>query len=246
MIGCERRAPDSAGHLPDRFRPATRPVIEFSYNFRMCIWRAQATPQPRQTGILIARSPLAARSWAGFGFLLLLLLASACGRSPGVPDSSADASQKLPFDREPPSTGTSPTKVLVPPNRIPEGTSLTVRLAQAISSASIHAGDSFEGALDDPVVIADQTLLPRGARVKGRVLDAKASSAANDPGYLRIVLVSVDVRGNNIPIDSSSIFAKAPVLPPESSPGGSGHLADVAIPADRRLTFRLAHFIDLP
>ena len=182
----------------------------------------------------------------GLGVLLSSLLLGACNRSPGVPDSSSDSSQRLPFDREPPSTGTSPTQSLVPPTRIPEGTSLIVRLSQPISSASARAGDSFDGSLDDPIVIDEETLLPRGSRVNGRVLDAKASSGANDPGYLRIVLVSVDVHGSNVLVDSSSIFAKAPAHPAQSTSAGSSQSPnDVALTADRRLTFRLARWVDL-
>ena len=219
----------------------------FGYNFGMHIGLRASSSTRLARPSITRRFPLAARSRAGIGLLFLLLLISACGRPPGVPDSSADASQKLPFDREPPSNGTSPTQFLVPPNRIPEGTSLAVRLTQPISSASAHAGDSFDALLEDPIVIADQTLLPRGARIKGRVLDAKASSGPNDPGYLRIVLVSIDVRSNSILVDSSSIFAKAPLQTERSSSPSSSHtsLNDVAIAADRRLTFRLAHWIDV-
>jgi len=171
----------------------------------------------------------------GIAILLLLLLAiGSCGRQTGIPDS--DTSQKLPFDREP-SKGTTPTQSLIPPIRVPEGTSLTVRLAQPISSASARPGDSLDCSLDDPIVIDDQILIPRGSPIKGRVLDAKASSAAGDPGYLRIALVSIEVRGDLLPIDSSSIFSKAPLSPRLSN--------DVLIPSDRRLTFRLARAIEL-
>lgn len=171
--------------------------------------------------------------------LFLQLTVCSCRRPTGVPDS--DTSQKLPFDREP-SKGTTPTQSLIPPTRIPEGTSLTVRLAQPISSASTRPGESIDCSLDDPIVIDEQTLIPRGSQIKGRVLDAKPSSGIDDPGYLRIALVSVDVRGAILPIDSSSIFSKAPVHPDHSSPHFPN---DVLIPPDRRLTFRLARAIDL-
>jgi hypothetical protein len=172
-------------------------------------------------------------------FLLQLALFS-CSRPTGVPDS--DTSQKLPFDREP-AKGTTPTQSLIPPIRVPEGTSLTVRLTQPISSASARAGDSLDCSLEDPIVLDEQTLIPRGSLIKGRILDAKASSGADDPGYLRIALVSIDVRGAILPIDSSSIFSKAPVHPDHSS--SARFLNDVMIPPDRRMTFRLAHTIDL-
>jgi hypothetical protein len=172
--------------------------------------------------------------------LFFQLTICACRRPTGVPDF--DTSQKLPFDRVP-SKGTTPTESLIPPTRVPEGTSLTVHLTRPISSASARPGDSLDCSLDDPIIIDEQTLIPRGSSVKGRVLDAKASSGADDPGYLRIALASVEVRGDILPVESSSIFSKAPVHP---DPSSSRRLPnDISIPPDRRLTFRLARTIDL-
>lgn len=201
--------------------------------------RSLSTSQWTRTSILRkSRAPI--RVLAIVSLLFLQLALSSCGRRTGVPDS--DTSQKLPFDREP-SKGTTPTQSLIPPTRIPEGTSLTVRLTQPVSSASARSGDSLDFSLDDPIVIDEQTLIPRGSQIKGRILDAKASTGANDPGYLRIALVSADIRGSSLPIDSSSVFSKAPVHPDHSA---SLHVPnDVLIPPDRRLTFRLARTIDL-
>jgi len=77
-----------------------------------------------------------------------------------------------------------------------------------MSSASSNAGDSFEGTLDDPIVIEGQTAIPRGAAVTGRVLAAKASGRLHDPGYLRITLVSIKVDGMPVAIETSSLFVK--------------------------------------
>jgi len=170
-----------------------------------------------------------------------------CGKPTGVPEASSGSTQKLPFDRERPSTGTSPSESLVPSTtRLPEGTSLVIRLQKPLSSASAHAGDSFEGALDEPVVVEGQTVIARGARVTGRVLDARRSSGDHTPGYLRITLVGVDTGGRTVPIGASSVFAKAGTLPERSSPSGvvAPSQNDVVISPDRRLTFRLAQTAD--
>jgi len=83
-----------------------------------------------------------------------------------------------------------------------------------------------------------QTLVPRGAAVVGRVLDAKQSTGT-DRGYLRIALVSVEVGGKTVLIDTSSIFAKA-----GAHDGGSTR--EVVLTRDRRLTFHLTQGVDLP
>jgi hypothetical protein len=57
-------------------------------------------------------------------------------------------------------------------------------------------------------VIEGQTAISRGAAVTGRILAAKASGRLHDPGYLRIALVSLNVEGKPVAIETSSIFAK--------------------------------------
>src|SRR6202795_1049584 len=121
---------------------------------------------------------------AGLAIILLMLsLVCACGRptsdSGGNASNSAD-SQKLPFDRQPRSTGISPSQSLIPSaTKLPEGTPIPIRLQSALSSASAHAGDTFGAIVDEAVVIDGQTLIDRGAPATGRVLEAKP--ATNSP-----------------------------------------------------------------
>src|ERR1700729_3055808 len=94
--------------------------------------------------------------------LLTLSLIGGCRRPPAE-DASKSDSQKLPFDRQPRSTGVSPSQSLIPSTtKLPEGTGLPVRLQSALSSASSHAGDSFSATIDEPVTIDGQTVIPRG------------------------------------------------------------------------------------
>jgi len=125
---------------------------------------------------------------------------------------------------------------------IPEGTFLTVRLSKPLSSVSAHAGDGFEGTIDEPIVVDEQTLLPRGTQVSGRVLDAKSAVGQRNPGYLRVTLVSVNAAGRTVLIDTSSIFAKAT---PRLATGAAPPSNDVLFTPDHALTFRLAQAVDL-
>lgn len=144
--------------------------------------------------------------------VLMIGFTLACGKATGVPgddSASVDDSQKVLFDRAAESTGISPRRSLVPAvRRLPEGTPVTIRLQDTVSSASSNAGDSFEGILDDAIVIEGQTAIPRGAAVTGRVLAAKASGRLHAPGYLRIALVSIKVDGKPLTIQTSSLFVK--------------------------------------
>jgi len=183
--------------------------------------------------------------------LLTLGLLCACGRPPADNASKAADAQKLPFDRQPRSTGISPSQSLIPSTtKLPEGTPIPIRLQSALSSASSHAGDTFRATLDEPVVIEGQTLVARGTPATGRVLEAKPSTNSLEPGYLRIVLVSLDVGGRPVMIETSSIFAKGGSReernPATGAASGSTQKdKDIVLGIDRRLNFRLAQSIDL-
>jgi hypothetical protein len=194
--------------------------------------------------------------------VLTLAWVAACSRQLAVPGSTgtADASQ-LPFDRVSDNAGISPTAGFTL-DGIPAGTEVTIRLQLAFSSADSRAGDSFQAVLDEPLVVAGKTVVPRGTPVTGSVVAAKASGGEHNPGYLRVTLVSIAMDGKSVALQTSSIFAKGGVyerrkLPAikrseadskgvvaaveslngsEFSPGQ----ADARFSTGRRLTFRLS------
>jgi hypothetical protein len=188
--------------------------------------------------------------------LLMLGLTCACGRPPADNATNAADSQKLPFDRPPRSTGISPSQSLVPSTtKLPEGTPIPIRLQSALSSASSHAGDTFSAILDEPIVIDGETLIAGGTPATGRVLEAKPSGRSREsslePGYLRIVLVSLNVGGKPVIIETSSIFAKGGSREERNPATGAASGAsqkdkDIVFGIDRRLNFRLAQTVDLP
>ena len=180
---------------------------------------------------------------------LALALVLACGKPTGVPQPSPNTTQTLPFDRESRSNGISPSQSLIPPTkRVAEGTPISIRLRTPLSSASAHAGDSFDGSIDEPVVVDGQLLIASGAGVIGRVLDARHSTGSASPGYLRITLISVSVAGKTILLDTSSIFAKGSSHggPAGRVSGDSKNRSEIAFTPDRRLTFHLTQAADLP
>jgi hypothetical protein len=91
---------------------------------------------------------------------------------------------------------------------LPVGTVVAIRLQNSISSATASPGESFDAVLDEPLVVKGETVAPRGAEVKGRVVEAKSSGRLHDSGYLRLTLVSITIHGKALPIETSSLFAK--------------------------------------
>lgn len=135
--------------------------------------------------------------------IVAVLLASGCSRqlsekseseSAGQPVESA---QQVPFQQ-----GENPATLTVP-----AGTPITVRTQSAISSETAQPGDSFDAVLDQALVIKGQTVAPRGAGVRGRVVAARRSGRMHNSGYLRITLAALDLSGKQVPVETSSIFA---------------------------------------
>lgn len=91
---------------------------------------------------------------------------------------------------------------------VPAGTVVSIRLQNSVSSATAAPGETFDAVLDEPLVVKGQTVAPGGANVTGRVVEAKASGRLHDSGYLKLTLVSINIHGKDLPIETSSLFAK--------------------------------------
>lgn len=179
---------------------------------------------------------------------VLLGLLSACARPPSDDAADSPGSQKLPFDRQPRENGISPSQALIPyATRLTEGTSISVRLQNSLSSGTAHAGDAFGAILDQPVEVDGATLVATGSSATGRVLEAKPASSAGglpEDGYLRLVLVSLNVGGHAVSIETSSIFAKGGAREGRRTAAGTKP-KDAVVAADRQLDFRVAQSVDL-
>jgi hypothetical protein len=151
---------------------------------------------------------------SGFGLAALLLAGAGCSKQMATPASAAlknsdKADTAAPFAKETENAEQpkSANGSLVPQEVvIPSGTAITVRLQNAVSSATSRPGDQFEATLDQPIVVDGQTVAPEGTHVLGRVVAARHSGRLMHPGYLRIALSSVDVNGKAVPIQSSSVM----------------------------------------
>jgi hypothetical protein len=141
--------------------------------------------------------------------LLMILTLAGCSQHESAQNSAetASADQHLPFDATSDKAGIFPTGSLTP-TAIPAGTPLAVHLRTSLSSATSRPGDSFEAVLDEPIYVLGVMVAPRGARVTGRVLDARAATELQEPGYMRLALIAVSLNGQSLPLQTSSIFVK--------------------------------------
>lgn len=92
-----------------------------------------------------------------------------------------------------------------PPVVVPAGTTLTVRLGQAVGSKISSPGDSFTATLADAVTVDGNTAIPAGAVAKGTVVDAKPLGKLKGGALLEIRLTSIKVNGIEQGIDTTAV-----------------------------------------
>jgi hypothetical protein len=91
------------------------------------------------------------------------------------------------------------------PITLPAGTAIPVTLDEAISSGQQRPGDSFDATVADAVEVNGKTVIPKGARAKGRVVDARGSGHLKTVAHLEVALESVEVGGKSVPVETESL-----------------------------------------
>jgi hypothetical protein len=131
--------------------------------------------------------------WLSACCLAGLLWTSACAKKPAGVNTAGSSDLTPPAAATGASTAAAvPAEPVQPPAaaevEIPAGTELQVRLAQPLGSAGSAAGEKFEATLNQPVVLGDRVVVPKGAVVRGHVVSAVASGRLRTPARLSITL----------------------------------------------------------
>src|ERR1051326_5730979 len=149
-----------------------------------------------------------------FYFTLVILLTISligCNREPATvgagsinASSAAPDQQKSQTTAEPNAETNVEAKVVVP-----AGTRFRVALTDAVSSDRSRSGDSFLGVLAEPIVIDGNTVFEKGTKVRGRVVEAKASGRVKGRASIQLTLTEIMRAGNNLSISTKPFSAVA-------------------------------------
>ncbi|ADW68269.1 BON domain-containing protein [Granulicella tundricola] len=88
------------------------------------------------------------------------------------------------------------------PVTVPAGTLIRIRVNQTLSSQHSQPGSNFDGIIINDVVAGGLIAIPRGATVRGTVVDAKPSGALNGRGEMTLQLNQIILAGKTYPIVS--------------------------------------------
>ena len=83
---------------------------------------------------------------------------------------------------------------------VPAGTRISVRTIDAIDSTKNHVGDRFQATLQEPIVVNDAVVVPKGSDVYGRLAESKQSGKFSGRSELKLELTGIVVNGMSIPI----------------------------------------------
>jgi hypothetical protein len=186
-----------------------------------------AKPLPQSKAPVIARTP-AVRSVPSVGAASPTVRPeiSASGEPKGAPSPVASAGPMVPAasnassaDSKTPATGASlPAPILpsaAPPSApekitVPYGTLLAVRLTESLSSELNEKGDTFLSDLASPILVNDRVVIPEGAGVKGRVVEAQSAGRFSGRPTLVIEVTHLAYNGNNYDLRSTQYSKEGP------------------------------------
>ena len=117
------------------------------------------------------------------------------------PDAMAAAPASAPLQAAappPPAPKPKPQPIVVP-----AGTTLTVKVGQALSSKTSQTGQTFIATLAQPVSVGGRSAIPAGSTVSGTVVTAKSKGKIKGEGELDLALSSITVNGQNYPIQTA-------------------------------------------
>jgi hypothetical protein len=158
---------------------------------------------------------------------LILATVSACGSSSA--DSAVEVTENAPEAVEPaaapaaapaarpakaaPSTPAAKPDaapaVVVKPVSVPAGSAFEVVLADALNSGKNKAGDPFSGNLAEAIKVDGKTVIAKGAKVQGRVVDAEGSGRVKGLANMRLVVTSIEHNGRVVPVVTEANFLEA-------------------------------------
>jgi hypothetical protein len=90
---------------------------------------------------------------------------------------------------------------------IPEGTALAVRLIDPVDTEKHKEGDTFRASLDSPIVIEENTVIPKNADIEARLISAKSAGHFTGSSGIVLVLSKITVGGKSYDVQTGE-FSK--------------------------------------
>jgi len=108
----------------------------------------------------------------------------------------------------PPPAAVAPGPPPVEHITIPAGTTISVRMMDALDSEVNRVGDTFRATLESPIMVDDRVVAPVGTEVQGKVTDVKSAGHFQGRSELTLQLVRLQMSGKSYALSTSVWNAK--------------------------------------
>ena len=88
---------------------------------------------------------------------------------------------------------------------IPADTPVTVRMIDAVDSETSRLGETYRASLDEPVYVNGQEVIPRGADVLTKLVEARQSGRIQGRTALTLALSTITVNGRPVDVTSTDV-----------------------------------------
>jgi len=168
----------------------------------------------------------------------------------GCSNQATKEAAATPKKAETPKAASVSSKALQPTMLVtlPKGTAISATVGQTLASNKNHVGDTFAAKLSTPVQVEGKTVIPKGAKVVGRVVKVKNKE-------MKVTLASIELHGKSYELETNSV-AQSPKNQAKNSPKDSARAKgktdtkdkkDVTtLPAQSQLSFKLAKSVTIP
>lgn len=88
---------------------------------------------------------------------------------------------------------------------IPLDTPITIRMIDSVDSDRARLGETFRASIDEPVVVGNQEVIPRGADVLTKLVTDQRSGSLRGQTVLTLALSTVTVNGRPVDVTSTDV-----------------------------------------
>jgi len=88
---------------------------------------------------------------------------------------------------------------------VPAGTTIRVRLQQTLDTQRNRARDQFIASLDEPLVVGDRVVVPKGTNFHGHIIQSKPSGQFKGRAVMALNLDSFELNGQEYEIRSTDV-----------------------------------------
>jgi hypothetical protein len=116
--------------------------------------------------------------------------------SAAAPSMTTSLSSRPAYEEAAPRTvAAAPTSV-----NVPTGTRIMIRTVDAIDSSRNQVGDKFQATLEQPLIVDNLTVAPKGTYVYGRLTEAAEAGRIQGRSQLKLELTGIVVNNQTVPL----------------------------------------------